>query len=96
MRITSSEALGELRKKEAAEEVLCLGCFKSLKEYDVVKAISKNTNVPEAQVGELGTIVLAHDDGRDFEVECVLDNGETKWLGTFSREQLKWVQSPAE
>lgn len=96
LRITSNEALGELRKKEEAGEVLCLGCFKSLKDYDVVKTISENTNVPEAKIGDVGTIILAHDGGLAFEVECVLENGDTKWLGAFSRQQLKWVQSPAE
>lgn len=78
MRITSDDSISELRRKEQRNEVLCLGCFKNLKAYDVVKVISVNSGVPEAQVGDIGAIVLAHNDGMAFEVECVLENGETK------------------
>lgn len=95
LRITSDDSINELRRKEQRSEVLCLACFKSLKEYDVVKVISENPGVPEARVGDIGAIVLAHNDGMAFEIECVLENGETKWLGTFKEEQIKWVQTPS-
>ncbi|MEN3158682.1 DUF4926 domain-containing protein [Alkalimonas sp. NCh-2] len=94
LRIASDDSLKELRFKEQRNEVLCLGCFKSIKEYDVVKVISENSSVPEARVGDLGAVVLVHGDGAAFEVECVLDNGSTKWIGTFKKGQVKWLQSP--
>lgn len=94
LRITSDDSLRELKLKELKNEVLCLGCFKSIKEYDVVRVISENPNVPEAKVGDLGSVVLVHNNGEAFEVECVLENGHTKWLGVFTKEQVKWVQSP--
>jgi hypothetical protein len=96
LRLTSNDSLQDLRKKEKRNDVLCLGCFKSIKEYDVVKVISENARVPEARVGDIGAVVLVHDDDCTFEVESVLDNGETKWIGTFSKEQLKWIQSPVK
>lgn len=94
LRLTSEESLKELRHKEQTNEVLCLGCFKHVKVHDVVKIISENENVPEAEVGDFGVVVLEHGHGMAFEVECVLENGETKWLGAFKKEQIKWVQSP--
>ena len=95
MRITSNNSLQELKLKEQGNEVLCLGCFKIIKEYDVVKVISENSEVPEAEVGDLGAVVLVYNSGEAYEVECVQENGHTKWLGTFTKEQIKWVQSPA-
>ena len=94
LRIVSDDSLKELRHKEQRNEVLCLGCFKSIKKYDVVKIISENTDVPKSGVGDVGVVVLVHGDGVAFEVECVLENGDTKWLGTFKKEQVKWLQSP--
>lgn len=95
LRITSDDSLKELQLKEQKSEVLCLGCFKSVKEYDVVKVIAENIGVPEARIGDIGAVVLVHEGGGVFEVECVLENGHTKWLGAFKKEQIKWIQSPA-
>ena len=95
LRITSDNSINELRRKEQRNETLCLGCFKNLKEYDVVKVISENLGVPEARIGDIGAVILAHNDGMAYEVECVLESGETKWLGTFKKEQIKWVQTPS-
>lgn len=95
LRIILDESLKELRFKEQRSDVLCLGCFKSIKEYDVVKVISGNSDVPEARIGDIGVVVLVHEGGRAFEVECVLEGGHAKWLGAFKKEQIKWVQSPS-
>ncbi|WP_197432187.1 hypothetical protein [Ectopseudomonas composti] len=94
MRITSNDAFQELKLKEQRNEALCLGCFKSIKVHDVIKVISENSEVPEAEVGDLGAVVIVHNNGETFEVECAQENGHTKWLGTFIKEQIKWVQSP--
>ena len=97
LRLNSEQALNELHEKENKGEVLCLGCFKELKEYDVVQVIAKNPTVPEAELGDKGAvlIVLNSESGeKGYETECVLPNGSNKWLGTFSRNQLKWLQSP--
>ncbi len=94
LRITSTDALALLKSEEDSGDVLCIGCFKSIKELDVVKIISANLNVPEAQVGDIGAVVMVHSPANPFEVECVLENGDAKWLGPFTREQVKWLQSP--
>ncbi|MGF1770301.1 DUF4926 domain-containing protein [Enterovibrio makurazakiensis] len=95
LRITSSESIEELKRKEDAGEVLCISCFRTIKEHDVVEIVSLNKNVPEAQIGDSGAVVMVHDN-RAFEIECVLSDGSAKWLGSFSREQIKWLQSPNE
>ncbi|MBU2983981.1 DUF4926 domain-containing protein [Saccharophagus degradans] len=95
LRITSDDSLKDLKGKEESGRVHCIGCFKSIKEYDVVKVIKLNKNVPEAKVGDIGAVVMVYGN-QEFEVECVLKNGYTKWLGTFTKSQLKWVQPPPE
>jgi len=97
LRLTSEQAIDELHTKERNGAVLCIGCFKNLKEYDVVQVISENSDVPEAQVGDKGAVLMMLNNSNgepSFEVECVLPDGTNKWLGTFKREQLKWLQSP--
>ena len=92
LRISSEENLQKLKLKEKKNEVLCLGCFKTLKLYNTVKVIGENSSVPKAKPGDEGAIVLVHENMNEFEVESVKTTGETKWLGTFSREQLKWLK----
>ena len=60
----------------------------------MVQVISTSVSVPEAEVGDVGTVVMVHTATSGFEVECVLENGFTKWLGPFTREQIKWLQRP--
>jgi hypothetical protein len=93
LRITSDDSIKNLKRKEESGQVHCIGCFKTIKEYDVVKVIALNKNVPEAKVGDTGAVVMVHGN-QAFEVECLLENGYTKWLGTFAKYQLKWVQTP--
>lgn len=97
LRLSSVQALNELHEKEKNGEVLCLGCFKELKEYDVVQVVAKNPTVPEAEIGDKGAVLMvinseSHEKG--YEIECVLPDGTNKWQGTFERNQLKWLQSP--
>lgn len=99
LRLTSEQALNELHEKEKEHEVLCFGCFRTIKEFDVVQVIVINPQVPEAKAGDKGAVVMVHGggDGKSgYEVECVLPNGTSKWQGGFKREQLKWLQSPNE
>ena len=96
LRLTSEAALRELREKEKVGENLCFGCFKEIKEYDVVKVIQKNDSVPEAEIDDEGAVLMVlngKDGTRAYEVESVLPDGSNKWLGTFARYQLKWVSS---
>ena len=95
MRITSTESLAEMRNKEARNETRCIGCFKGIKELDVVEVISNNSQMPEVEIGDIGAVVMVHENSDAFEVECVLENGDTKWLCALTRDQLKWLQSPA-
>ena len=95
LRITSTESIDELKKKEHERKVFCLGCFKAVKEYDVVKVISLNKSVPEAEVGDIGAVLMVYSP-EAFEIECVLDTGSTKWLGTFTRDKIKWQPTPNE
>ena len=96
LRITSEEAINKLRQKEKNNEVLCLGCFKSLNELDVVQVIAENPNVPSAEIGDKGAVLCilnSKNGSKAYEVECVLQDGSNKWEGTFERQQLKWLQS---
>jgi len=97
LRLTSEQAIDELRAKERNGDVLCIRCFKNLNQYDVVQVISENSGVPEAEIGDKGVVLMLLNTPQgesDYKVECVLANGTNKWLGTFKREQLKWLQSP--
>jgi len=62
-------------------------------EYDVVKVIALNPDVPEAEIGDTGTILmlLDHENNRAYEVECVLPDATNKWLGTFESSQIQLV-----
>ena len=88
-----------LHEKEKKGEVLCFGCFKSIKEYDVVEVIAQNPEVSEAAVGHSGAVLMVFNspDGETaYEVESVNNDGTTKWVGTFRRSHIKWRQSPTE
>lgn len=95
--LVSEAAKNKLQKKESNREVLCLGCYKSLKELDVVQVITSNTSVENAERGDKGAVlcILKNKSGEvGYEVECVLPDGSNKWEGCFERNQLKWLQTP--
>ncbi len=54
LKINSSEAANELRSKEDSGKILCIRCFKTNSEYDVVEVISANESVLNAQIGDKG------------------------------------------
>ncbi len=58
LRLTSDQALNELHEKENNGEVLCLGCLKELKEYDVVQVVVKNPTIPDAKTGDKGAVLM--------------------------------------
>lgn len=63
----------------------------------MVQVIAKNPTVPEAELGDKGAVIMvlnSESGEKGYETECVLPNGANKWLGTFERNQLKWLQSP--
>ena len=62
------------------------------KEYEVVEVIQKNSSVPEAEIGDTGTVLIILEDANQeiaYEIECVRKDGSTKWLGTFQEKHLK-------
>jgi hypothetical protein len=62
------------------------------KEYEVVEVIQKNSSVPEAEIGDRGTVLMILESASQeigYEVECVRKDGSTKWLGTFQKKHLK-------
>ena len=66
----------------------------SILELDVVEVISLNPSVPQADIGDQGTVLLVFGDKKSpdaFEIECVLPDASNKWEGTFLPEQLKLV-----
>jgi hypothetical protein len=95
LRIAANESLEKLKQLELDSNVLCLGCFRAIQEYDVVKIIIGITDQPDIEVGDTGVILLVFNDGEAFEVECVLENGQNKWQATLIQSQIKWIQTPA-
>lgn len=72
----------------------CFGCWKKLEEYDVVKILA----IPElrqncVEIGDIGTIVYVYPND-NFEVECVMSDGSTKWLAEFPRSSIKYIHLP--
>lgn len=70
----------------------CYGCWKPLQVFDVVEV----WNVPEEYTdtlgkGDRGAVVHKFDD-EHFEIECVNDDGRTKWLCTLKRDNLWYVR----
>jgi len=72
----------------------CFCCWKELKEYDVVEVISVPDGNDEIEVGDIGAVLLVHEQkGKEsvYEVECVRSDGTNKWLQTMKRNNLKYV-----
>jgi hypothetical protein len=60
-----------------------------INQYDVIEVI----DVPEKlrgviEIGDIGTVVEKYDD-RNFEVECILPGGGTKWLATLPIKYIR-------
>ena len=82
-----------IRIGEEANE-RCFGCWRELREYDVVEVIEKPEDIAGVIVGDLGTVVMVHElngSAVAYEVECVLPDGSSKWLGTFKRPHLRYI-----
>ncbi|MCG8485343.1 MAG: DUF4926 domain-containing protein [Clostridia bacterium] len=80
--------------KNVGDEVnlICYGCWKDLKEYEIVRVLKKPMNGCNVQIGDIGTVLMVLDNSKEisYEVECVLPDGSTKWVETFKRNQLKY------
>ena len=46
------------------------------------------------RVGDTGTVVATLPAGEGFEVESVDENGATRWLATFTAEELELIHRP--
>jgi hypothetical protein len=78
--------------EDGVRYIECYFCWKELKEYDVVEIWT----VPEKysdkiDKGDLGAVLIVHGQGQ-FEVECVQEDGTTKWLETLPRNCM-WYKS---
>ena len=71
----------------------CFGCWRDLREYDVVEVIDAPEDIAGVTVGDLGAVLMVHElngSAVAYEVECVLPDGSAKWLGTFKRQHLRY------
>lgn len=66
-------------------------CDKEIQEYDIVEVIEVANGSPEIEVGDIGVILMIFNSGEAFEVECVLENGQSKWQSSLKREQFRWL-----
>jgi hypothetical protein len=64
-----------------------------IKEYDIV-ALSEDRPEDGLKRGDIGTVVMVHDDGRAFEVEFLARNGDTIALLTLPAGAVRTVQPP--
>ena len=80
--------------KKVGDEVSiqCYGCWKELKEYEVVRVVSTSNKKNSVEVGDVGTILMIFDSSEEtaYEVECVLPDGSSKWIETLNRNQLRY------
>ncbi|WP_290624158.1 hypothetical protein [Kangiella sp.] len=62
-----------------------------ISKYDIVRILVPNPSVPDAEVGDQGAVVMVYFESAvpvAYEIECVLPDGNNKWLGTFSPNQI--------
>lgn len=65
-----------------------------IEELDVVEIDAANPNLPSAQIGEKGTVVLVFESPElAYEVEYVLSCGSTKWVGVFESHQVRLIHA---
>lgn len=72
----------------------CFGCWKELREYDVVKV----WKVPEQYKNEIiegdtgAVILLLESNGTQaYEIECANEDGSTKWQFALERKYVKYL-----
>jgi hypothetical protein len=53
------------------------------------------TNLPERglQAGDIGTVVLVHQEGKGYTVECMTLNGDTVAVMTVSADQIRPIRT---
>lgn len=71
----------------------CFGCWKPLKEYDVVTVIKVPANKPNIKVGDVATVllVLQSDNKKTaYELECVGDSTSKGWVETLERLHVRY------
>lgn len=72
--------------------------MKAIKQYSKVKIINVRPDLKytlgegEMEIGNIGWVVeiykvAGRPDG--YEVECVMENGDTKWMAVFYREDIE-------
>jgi len=79
-----------------AAGVMCKYMSEVIREYAVVKVVSPNSSVPEAEVGDEGSVLMIYGEQsmpEAFEVECINSNGTNKWLGTFLPNQVELLKN---
>ncbi|OED71325.1 DUF4926 domain-containing protein [Vibrio splendidus ZS-139] len=62
--------------------------FKELVIVEVVIAVKE---FPEIEIGDIETILMCYENGKAYEVECVLESGVTKWQCTLIPTQMKRI-----
>jgi hypothetical protein len=75
----------------------CFGCWRTLQQYDIVKVVRPLEGNPTVQIGDTGAVVeilTAPNGDVGYMVENVRPDGGTRWLETFTRDDLKFVVNP--
>lgn len=62
-----------------------------IRELDRV-VLTRRLEELELEAGDIGTVVLVHEDGRGFEVEFVTLNGETYGVTTLTTHDVRPIQ----
>ncbi|MCG9559925.1 MULTISPECIES: DUF4926 domain-containing protein [Vibrio] len=61
------------------------------KELDIVEVVIAVKEFPEIEIGDIGTILMRYENGKAYDVECVLESGVTKWQCTLLPTQMKQI-----
>ncbi len=70
--------------------------IEEIREYAIVKVIALCPKVPEAEIGDEGTVLMIFGDNTKpdaFEIECVKSDATNKWLGTFTPTQVELISN---
>jgi len=71
----------------------CFGCWKPLKEYDVVEVVRCPEGKPHVRCGDIGTVLMILSDGagnQAYEIECMTEDGKSRWIETLERNCIKY------
>jgi len=63
-----------------------------INELDIVKVIELSSRVPEAKIGDIGTVLTFFSENKKvvgYEIECINDLGQTEWVGAFETHQIE-------